>query len=331
MMKIVLFYRKKNSRQYSIEQVYNSLKDRLGSDNDVIVREVPFKSKGIIRRVLNGLYCWIHQSEVNHITGDINYVGIFLPKKNTVLTVHDIYPLLVNKGFKRYILKKVWYEWPIRMCKKVVFVSHFTKDEVLRLFPSLDINWEIIENPIPEEFNLNLKHECQIPPTILQVGIKQNKNLETIAKALNDIDSKLIIVGKLNAVQKEMMKRYKINYTCHDAVSNKELYRLYVQSDLVLFVSKYEGFGLPIIEAQTIGRPVITSNLSSMPEVAGEGGLLVDPKSADEIKAGIKKILEHDEFRKELIQKGLKNVERFRPEVIANKYQLMYKEVINGK
>ena len=96
------------------------------------------------------------------------------------------------------------------------------------------------------------------------------------------------------------------------------------------FVSTYEGFGLPIIEANTVGRAVIAGNVSSMPEVAGDGALLVDPTDISAIRAGIKRIIEDPEFRTELIERGQQNARRFDPDTIAAQYLSIYREVAAG-
>jgi glycosyltransferase involved in cell wall biosynthesis len=109
----------------------------------------------------------------------------------------------------------------------------------------------------------------------------------------------------------------------HDAVV--EAYR---RCDFVIFASLYEGFGLPILEAQATGRPVITSNRSSMPEVAGEGALFVDPESVVSIRSAVDSLLHDEGLRISLIEKGYQNVKRFHPNVIAAKYAAVYERIL---
>lgn len=94
---------------------------------------------------------------------------------------------------------------------------------------------------------------------------------------------------------------------------------------MVVFASLYEGFGLPILEAQAMGRPVITSNFGAMKEAAGEGALFVDPYSVESIRAAILRIKNEPRLREELVRKGLENVERFRPVAIAERYAEIYR------
>jgi glycosyltransferase involved in cell wall biosynthesis len=94
-----------------------------------------------------------------------------------------------------------------------------------------------------------------------------------------------------------------------------------------MFASTYEGFGLPIIEANAVGRPVVTSHLWSMPEVAGKSALLVDPYDVASIRDGVLSIIEDAHLRSVLIKNGLENIKRFRLSLIAEQYSALYQEV----
>ena len=102
----------------------------------------------------------------------------------------------------------------------------------------------------------------------------------------------------------------------------------YRNCDVVCFVSTYEGFGMPIVEAQSVGRVVLTSNISSMPEVAGNAACLVDPFSIGEIRRGLDQIINDSVYRDDLVKKGFENCARFDPKQIATQYYDLYKEIV---
>jgi glycosyltransferase involved in cell wall biosynthesis len=96
-------------------------------------------------------------------------------------------------------------------------------------------------------------------------------------------------------------------------------------------VSTYEGFGMPILEANAVGRPVITSNILSMPEVAGNAAHVVNPYKTLEIRNGILKIIQDKEYRNILIQNGINNAKKYNNQNIANEYLKIYKQMYNNK
>ena len=174
----------------------------------------------------------------------------------------------------------------------------------------------------PKEFN-----EQNV--TILQIGTKKNKNLLRLIEAIKDVDCKLEIVGELDKEQLDALSNNSINYNNSVSISNEELKQKYIEADLLAFVSTLEGFGMPIVEAQIVGRPVITSNLLSMPEVAGDGAHIIDPYSVDEIREGLLKIISDKEYRDSIVEKGRMNAERFSVETITAQYADLYKEIYN--
>ena len=113
-------------------------------------------------------------------------------------------------------------------------------------------------------------------PVVLQVGTGWNKNVERVAEALRGTACRLEIVGSLSETQRTALHGSGVPFRELGRVGDEELVAAYHRCDLLIFASVYEGFGMPIVEAQAVGRVVITSNCSSMPEAAGDGALLVD-------------------------------------------------------
>jgi glycosyltransferase involved in cell wall biosynthesis len=110
-------------------------------------------------------------------------------------------------------------------------------------------------------------------------------------------------------------------------LNNEEIKIEYQNADLVTFCSLYEGFGLPIIEAQAMRTPVVTSNISPLKEVAGGGAVLVDPNSCLSLQKGILSLIENKILREKLIEVGLKNIRRFEPKKISHNYENLYREI----
>ena len=125
-------------------------------------------------------------------------------------------------------------------------------------------------------------------------------------------------------VSEEILKKiddYGVNAKIDSNVSDAEIIQAYRECDVVCFPSLYEGFGLPIIEGQAIGRPVVTSDLSPMSSIAGKGAVLVNPYSVDSITKGIVYALENSES---LIKEGINNVDRFSLKHIVGQYMSLY-------
>ena len=325
MRKTLLIYRKKRPEFNSIENVFNALSPFL----DVEYIELPYFSTGLINRFKNISFIRKQKALLNHISGYDHYLALGLKRKKTILTIHDIEVLKRTIGLKRYILKKIWFDWPIKKVNTVTTISEFSKMELLRL-NNYKTPIVVIPNPltlplayIPKKFNSH----C---PTILHLGVKANKNLSRLIQAIKEIPCTLVIVGAPNPSIIQELTNNIINYTFKTNISNDEIIKEYQNCDILSFVSTYEGFGLPIIEAQALGRAVITSNCSSMPEVSGDGALLVNPNSIEEIRAGIKRLIVDTQLREDLIKKGLENIKRFKPEKIAKQYTNLYQEVIDA-
>ena len=134
----------------------------------------------------------------------------------------------------------------------------------------------------------------------------------------------LYIPSKYKFVAQSAKNVYKIKYV---DINESELIKQYETADIITFVSTYEGFGMPIIEANAIGRCVITSNCTSMPEIANNAACLVDPFSIDSIKEGVLKICNNQIYRQNLIENGIINVKKFDKNKIHNQYLTLYKKL----
>ena len=189
----------------------------------------------------------------------------------------------------------------------------------------------MIENPLQEHFNATDKKIFDVrEPLILQIGTTANKNLANLIKAVAGIKCRLNIIGELDGKIINLLKESRINYKNKTNLNDLEIRKEYEEADIITFCSTFEGFGLPIIEAQAMLTPVITSNLSPMKEVAGNGAAVVDPHDAEKIREGILRIIKDEGYRKKIIRQGIQNVKKYRPESIAIKYEALYGEMFKS-
>lgn len=324
----VLFIERKPSYSVSIEKVFAQIAKNLSKDKfEVIFQNVQYRSN-LIGIIKNLLFYRKAQADIYHITGQNHYIALILSNKNTVLTIHDVGILHIRKGLRRFILKKIFFDFPIRKLKYITAISEATKKEIVDYTGCPPEKIRIIENPLQEHFFLKEKKKFDSKcPTILQIGTAPNKNLINLIKALTGVNCLLKIVGELDEQITKLLKLHRIKFENRLMLNDEEIKREYQDCDLVALCSTFEGFGLPIIEAQAMQTPIITSNISPMTEVAGQGAAFADPHNSDSIKSGIMRIIKDEEYRNNIIDRGLENIRRFNPEMIVKSYENLYQEI----
>lgn len=330
-MDILFIERKINEGEISIEKLFSTIRGQLTKENvGCIVQKNPysFSVSGILKALF---FFHRNQKKINHITGDIHWAVLALKRNNTVLTIHDIGGILDYGGLKKKLYYIWWLYLPLKKAKYITAISQKTKDDIVGILPWAESKIRVIPNcfTITEIFSAEKKFTQK--PEILIVGTRSNKNIERVILALQGISCQLTIVGDLSVKHLQLLEDCGIHYANFSRISDDELLALYRKAHIVPFVSTFEGFGLPILEAQSQNCIVLTSNIEPMLDVAGEGAFFVDPYQVESIQNGFYEIISNINLRQTLLQAGLQNLKRFEVKTITQRYIQLYEEVmLNG-
>lgn len=326
-MRVTLYLRRPQGANFSVERLFADVQRALPNDIDATVAVSRFASKGFWARIYNVIEAVSRQGDVNHVTGDVHFLTYLLRRRRTILTILDCVMLERLSGFKRWFLWLLWYWLPSKRCAVITVISEATRQQVLRHLRCDPTHVRVIYCNVSGEFQPSPKLFNTTKPRVLQIGTGPNKNLDRVAAALSGLDCELAVIGELSAGQIDVFKRHQVTYENLVNLSREEVVEQYQRCDMLVFASTYEGFGLPIVEANAVGRPVVTSNLWSMPEVALDAACLVDPFDVASLRAGICRVIEDAAYRDHLVTAGFENVKRFNIETIAGEYAKLYRRV----
>lgn len=327
-MKILYIYRNQ-SLGYSIAKVFRPIEEEMRKYAEVDSVYLPehsakpwhlWKNIKFAKRTIS-----VKNYDVVHITGGEYYLLPFLKGKyRVVVTVHDL-GFFTNTRLspRTFMLYFLWIK-TLNIADKVTCISEKTMKEVKKYVSFAAGQICTIHNPVGREFLFSPRKFNASCPIILQIGTRPHKNLNNTIVALKNFPCKLRIIGNLNLAQKALLEHYHVNYSSVSNISDDEILQEYERCDIVNFPSFYEGFGMPIIEGQAVGRVVVTSNLSPMKEVAANSAVLVNPTEPASILEGYKEaIAKHETF----VKLGLENVRRFKLEIITKEYFSLYNEL----
>lgn len=326
-MKVHYFFRE-NIGFLSIEKLFAFLIpvfEKNGITAVKVTNPFPFTLVGVVKAML---YFRKRQGDINHITGDFHWVSLLLDPKKTILTIHDLVGGEQTSGFKKRIYQWFWVKLPCAKLQYITVISEKTKRDILAISPNAASKIRVIPNclTIAEKHNLE-ENNIDSGINVLIVGTRYNKNIERTLQALHDLPVHITIIGKLDASQQNIIDSLQLTINNKIDISEEEVLQHYSQSHILCFASLYEGFGLPILEAQAQNCCVITSNISPMKEVAGDAALLVDPYNVSEIRNAVQKLVEDQNLRKSLIKKGKSNIQSYKVEKVVAQYIDLYEKI----
>lgn len=326
----MLFFRKlREHGNFSIEASFERMAECYPADSDVPIEQYTLShfSNGILPRLRGMLEARRHAADVNHVTGDVHYIVLGLPGRRTILTIHDCGILDRPDNLARKLLKLLWFDLPVRHCRYVTAVSEATRQDIIAHTGCRPDKVVVIPTVITDSFRRSPKPFNSQRPRLLHIGLAPNKNFERHVQAIRGLDCELFVLGKIDATHRRLLEDNGIRYSAAWNISQDEMQQAYADADIVLFASTLEGFGMPILEAQTVGRPVVTSNISSMPEVAGDAACLVDPYDVDAIRQGVERVIKDAAYRDGLVERGYRNIERYSATQVAAAYEALYRKV----
>lgn len=281
-----------------------------------------------------------------------HYVVSPLNRCRTVVTIHDCIHLrfpqyLPNRAAGLYA--KVVMTWAARRARRILTVSQASKDDILHYLGVPDSKVEVIHNALDERLatpptsdevaRVRDRFLLRSPFVLYAGNIKPHKNLDRLIEAYALIrkrgieDVKLLIIG--DEISKyPNLRRIVHRHQLHQHVRflgfvpDATLAVLYRLAKVFVFPSLYEGFGLPPLEAMAAGVPVVTSNVSSLPEVVGDAALLIDPLDASAIADAMARVLRDPALNADLVRRGLERVKAFSWERSVARTRQVYTDVL---
>lgn len=275
-------------------------------------------------------------------------VPLFSPVP-VVVTIHDVIPHVFPQQYLKNILERIYYETAIRISikrsRKIITISEFSKQALIRHYgvkpekiavtllaynrAFRKIEDAAVLKPVREKYNLNDRYLLAIG------GSEYRKNIQRLIHVYQRHFSgeyKLVVIGgKWRDV--DLPGRYASdkNIRFLSNIPEEDLIAIYNMAAVFVFPSFYEGFGIPVLEGMACGVPVVTSKVSSMPEVGGEAAVYFDPYDETDMAAKIESVLTNERLQKEMIAKGLQKVKGYSWKKCAEETLQVYREVLGNE
>ncbi len=281
---------------------------------------------------LNFLFPIILKKDRIDVLFSPNFIAPVIMPCKSIVVVHDASPFAMEECFDRSTITfSRMIKYSAKKADAIITPSEFSKKDVIKnlklpaekIFPiHHGIEQGKCANVSEKDILLFRKKFGLKEKTAVFVGaIEKRKNIKNILKAAEILRKKgknftILLIGKEGFGFEEIKKLHETLglegcVTFAGYLEDKEVLAAYKASDVLLYPSLYEGFGLPILEAMSCGTPVITSNCTSMPEVGGDAAMYVNPKSPEEIARAVEKIFESEKLKKELSAKGIERAKFF--------------------
>lgn len=304
---------------------------------NVSVKKFRFPNK-----ILNLMFWYLGWPKIDHLVGGANIVfspniifGNVSARTKFIITIHD---LSFFRHSEYFSWKRKWWHIfinPKKICRdanKIIAVSNSTKHDLISLYKIQPEKIIVIPSAVADNFCVvdrnneklvKVKEKYNLPyKFILFFGtIEPRKNIVGLIRAFNLLQKdnsaySLVIAGEKGWLSEEIYEEienspFREKIQIINSIPDEDKVYLYNLASLFVYPSFFEGFGFPPLEAMKCGVPVIVSNNSSLPEIVGNAGILIDPDKPDEIFLAMKEILEKPELRNSLIQKGLEKSKEF--------------------
>jgi len=322
--------------------------DCLDKNDNFRIIKIPFKDK---KRLVWEQFILPLRTKFLHadLLHSLTFVSPYFNLVPSVVTIHDMafrkHAWTISKDRSHYY--DFFIPRSIKTANRIIAVSEFTKTEIVKSFPGKGSFVSVTPEGIDNFFQGKLddsktpaildKYKLK-PGFILSVGtIEPRKNYARLLDAYHmlvkkkNIKEKLVIVGRMGWDFDEIQElsennELKDRVVFPGFITPEELAAFYSQATIFVLPSLYEGFGLPILEAMTFGLPLITSNISALPEVAGDAAIFVNPYNRREIANAMFRLLRDETLKSALSSKSLERVKYFNWKTTAIKTLQVYKE-----
>ncbi len=309
-------------------------------------KNVSIKQFHIPNKLLNLSFWYLHWPHIDRMLGgvekfwmpNINFVALSNDTK-LILTIHDLSFEIFSETFS--FKRKLWHHFinTRGLCKradKIIAVSDSSKKDIVEYYGIDPAKVERIYNAVAEDIQqldhndphlIAVKEKYHLPFNfIFYLGtIEPRKNIPAIVDAFDRLKSlhnpelekfKLVVAGGKGWGVDNIFRKMRNAKSTEDiiftsCVTNQDKAAVYTLASLFVYPSFFEGFGIPVLEAMRCGVPVVTSNVSSLPEVVGDGAVMVDPDNPDEIYLAMKELLLNKDFYQQMKNKGLRQSIRF--------------------